>query len=106
MRLDAAQNVGVPTPQRRQRQSSDQFTGYMALMSKCIVTKPSSFQQDPTWFDVMVEECCPFTKFWEILGQVDLFWDFDSLSKEEHKMKQRSQDLIPFLGPSWVFGIM
>jgi hypothetical protein len=36
--------------------------------------------------------------FWEILGQVDLFWDFDNLLKEEHKMKQRSWDLRPFLG--------
>jgi hypothetical protein len=56
--LDAAQNVGAPTSQRRQRQSPDQFTGYMTLMSKCIVTGPSSFQeavQDPTWVDAMVE---------------------------------------------------
>jgi hypothetical protein len=50
--------------------------------------------------------CWPFTKFWEILGQVELFWDFDSLSKEERKMKQRSWDLNPFLGPFWVFGNM
>jgi hypothetical protein len=58
LRLDAAQNVGAPTSQRRQRQSPDRFTGYMALMRKCIVTKPSSFQeavQDPTWVDAMVE---------------------------------------------------
>jgi hypothetical protein len=27
----------------------------------------------------------------------DLFWDFDGLSKVEHKMKQRSRDLGPFL---------
>jgi hypothetical protein len=27
--------------------------------------------------------CWPLTKFWEILGHIDLFWDFDSLSKEE-----------------------
>jgi hypothetical protein len=25
------------------------------------------------------DECWPLTMFWEILGQVDLFWDFDSL---------------------------
>ena len=31
----------------------------------------------------------------------DLFWDFDMLSKAEHKMKQRSGDLSPFLG---IFG--
>jgi hypothetical protein len=45
--------------------------------------------------------CYPLTKFWEILGQVDLFWDFDSLSKT----KQRSWDLDPFLGPFWDLGI-
>jgi hypothetical protein len=43
LRLDVAQNVGAPTSQRRQRQSPDRFAGYMALMSKCIVTEPSSF---------------------------------------------------------------
>ena len=43
LRLDAAENVGAPTSQRRQRQSLDRFTRYMALMSKCIVTEPSSF---------------------------------------------------------------
>jgi hypothetical protein len=45
LRLDVAQNVGAPTSQRRQRQSPDRFTGYMALMRKCIVTEPSSFQE-------------------------------------------------------------
>jgi hypothetical protein len=35
---------------------------------------------------------------WEFLGHVDLFWDFESMSKEEHKTKQRSRDLGPFLG--------
>ena len=45
LKLDAAQNVGVPTSQRRQRQSPDRFTGYMALMSKCIMTEPSSFEE-------------------------------------------------------------
>jgi hypothetical protein len=50
--------------------------------------------------------CWPLTKFWEILGHSDLFWDFDSLSKEERKMKQRSRDLNPLLGPFWVFEIM
>ena len=44
------------------------------------------------------------TKFWEILGHSDLFWDFDSLSKEEHKMKWISRDLGPLLGPFWVLG--
>jgi hypothetical protein len=43
LRLDAAQNIGALISQRRQRQSSDRFVGYMALMRKCIVTEPSSF---------------------------------------------------------------
>jgi hypothetical protein len=43
--------------------------------------------------------CCPLTKSWEFLGHVDLFWDFDSLSKEERKSKRRSQDLDCILGP-------
>ena len=57
--LNVAQNVGVPTSQCRQRQTPDRFAGYMALMRKCIVTEPSSFQEaveDPTWVDAMVEE--------------------------------------------------
>jgi hypothetical protein len=45
LRLDVAQNVGAPTSQRRQRQSPDRFTGYMAFMRKCIVIEPSSFQE-------------------------------------------------------------
>ena len=49
--------------------------------------------------------CWPLTMFWEILGQSDLFWDFDSLSKMKRKMKQRSWDLGPFLGPFWDLGI-
>ena len=44
LNLDAAQNVGVPTSQCRQIQSPNQFTRYMALMSKCIVIEPSSFE--------------------------------------------------------------
>jgi hypothetical protein len=43
--------------------------------------------------------CWPLTKSWEFLGHVDLFWDFDILSKEERKSKRRSRDLGPFLGP-------
>jgi hypothetical protein len=39
------------------------------------------------------------------LVKFDLFWDFDNLSKEERKMKQRSRDLGPFLGPFWDLGI-
>jgi hypothetical protein len=50
--------------------------------------------------------CWPLTKFWEIFGHIDLFWDFDSLSKEERKTKQRSRDLDPLLDPFWVLGNM
>jgi hypothetical protein len=44
----------------------------MALMRKCIVTEPYSFQevmQDPTWFDAMVEEYDSIVKnsAWEIV---------------------------------------
>jgi hypothetical protein len=72
LRLDAAQNVGAPTSQCRQIQSPDRFNGYMALMSKCIVTEPSSFEeamQDPTWVDSMVEEYDSIVKknAWEIV---------------------------------------
>ena len=57
LRLDATEHVGAPTSLRRQRQSPDRFTGYMALMSKCIVTEPSSFEeavQQPIWVDARV----------------------------------------------------
>jgi hypothetical protein len=72
LRLDVAQNVGAPTSQHRQRQSHDQFTRYVALMRKCIVTEPYSFQksvQDPTWVDAMVEEYDSIVKnnAWEIV---------------------------------------
>ena len=72
LKLDVSQNVGVPTLQRRQRQSPYRFTGYMALMSKCIMTEPSSFQeavQDPTWVDAMVEEYDSIVRnsAWEIV---------------------------------------
>ena len=51
LKVDVAQNVGVPTSQHRQRQSPDRYNGYMALVSKCIVIEPSSFEeavQEPT----------------------------------------------------------
>jgi hypothetical protein len=69
-RLDAVQNI--PISQRRQRQSPDRFVGYMALMSKCIVIEPSSFQEvvkDPTWVDAMVEEYDSIIKksVWDIV---------------------------------------
>ena len=56
---DARENVGAPTSQRRQRRSHERYTGYMALMSKCVVTEPSFFEEDvedPAWVDAMVEE--------------------------------------------------
>ena len=45
LKVDATQNVGVPTSQRRQRQSPDRYTRYMALMSKCIMAEPSYFEE-------------------------------------------------------------
>ena len=54
---DAKKVVGPPTAQRRQRQSPDRYTRYMALMIKCVVTEPSSFEEtveDPAWVDTMV----------------------------------------------------
>ena len=32
LRLNVAQNVGAPTSKHKQRESPDQFTGYMALV--------------------------------------------------------------------------
>ena len=53
---DAEKVVGPPTAQCRQRQSPDRYTRYMALVRKCVVTEPSSFEEameDPTWVDAM-----------------------------------------------------
>ena len=75
LKLDVAQNVGVPTSQRRQRQSPDPYTRYMVLMSKCIVTEPYSFEeavQEPTWVDAMVEEYDSIVRnsAWEIVPRL------------------------------------
>ena len=69
---DSEKVVGPPTTQHRQRQSPDQYTGYMALMSKCVVTEPSSFEEtmeDPAWVDAMVEEYDSIVRnsAWEIV---------------------------------------
>ena len=69
---DAEKVVGAPTSQHRQRQSPDRYTGYMALVSKCIMTEPSSFKEvveDPAWVDAMVEEYESIVKnsAWEIV---------------------------------------
>ena len=59
LRLDVVEHVVAPTSLHKQRQSLDKFTGYMALMSKCIVTELSSFEeavQQPIWVDATVEE--------------------------------------------------
>eukprot|EP00253_Pinus_taeda_P005883 PITA_05883 len=68
---DAEKVVG-PTAQRRQRQSVDRYIGYMALMSKCVVTEPSSFEEaveDPAWVDAMMEEYDSIVRnsAWEIV---------------------------------------
>ena len=74
--LDAEKIVGAPTSQRRQRQSPDRYTRYMALMSKCIVTEPSSFEEvveDPSWVDSMVEEYDSIVRnsAWEIVPRLE-----------------------------------
>ena len=56
---DARENVGAPTSQRRQRRSPESYTRYMAIMSKCVVTEPSSFKEEVqhrVCVDAMVEE--------------------------------------------------
>eukprot|EP00253_Pinus_taeda_P030149 PITA_30149 len=56
---DAEKVVGQPIAQCRQRQSPDRYTRYMALMRRCVVTEPSSFEEaveDPPWVYAMVEE--------------------------------------------------
>eukprot|EP00253_Pinus_taeda_P024765 PITA_24765 len=56
---DARENVGAPSSQRRQRQSPERYTGYMALVGECVETEPSSIEeamQQPIWVDAMVEE--------------------------------------------------
>ena len=72
LNIDAENIVGAPTSQHRQRESPDRYTGYMALMSKCIMTEPSSFEEaveDPAWVDSMVEEYDSTVKniAWEIV---------------------------------------
>ena len=69
---DAEKVVGPPTTQRRQRQSPNRYTRYMALVRKCVVTEPSSFKEvveDPTWVDTMVEEYDSIVRnsAWEIV---------------------------------------
>ena len=69
---EAEKVVGPPTAQRRQRQSPDWYTGYMALVRKCVVTEPSSFEEaveDPAWVDAMVEEYDSIVRnsAWEIV---------------------------------------
>ena len=73
---DVEKIVGAPASQRRQRQSPDRYTGYMALMSKCIVTEPSSFEEtveDPAWVDAMVEEYDSIVRnnAWEIVPRLE-----------------------------------
>jgi len=73
---DAEKVVGPPTTQRGQRQSLDRYTGYMDLMSKCVVTEPSSFEEvveDLAWVDAMVEEYDSIVKnsAWEIVPRLE-----------------------------------
>ena len=73
---DAEKVVGPPTAQRRQRKSPDRYTGYMALVSKCVVTEPSSFEEaveDPAWVEAMVEEYDSIVRnsAWEIVARLE-----------------------------------
>eukprot|EP00253_Pinus_taeda_P002483 PITA_02483 len=57
--MDARENVGHPSSQRRHRRSPERYTSYMALVGECVETKPSSFEdavQQLVWVDAMVEE--------------------------------------------------
>ena len=57
--MDARENVGETSSQRRQRRSLERYTGYMALAGECVETEPSSFEealQQPIWVDAMVED--------------------------------------------------
>ena len=76
LNLDAEKVVGPPTTQCRQRQSPDRYTGYMALVSKCVVTEPSSFEEaveDLAWVDAMVEEYDSIVRnsAWEIVPRLE-----------------------------------
>ena len=56
--IDATDHVGAPKSHRRNRRFPYRYTGYIALMSECIVTELSSFEeavQQPTWVDAMVD---------------------------------------------------
>ena len=73
---DAEKVVGPPTTQRRQRQSPDRYTRYMALVSQCVVTKPSSFEEaveEPSWVDSMIEEYDSIVRnsAWEIVPRLE-----------------------------------
>jgi len=43
--MDAWENVGQPSSQRRQRRSPKRYTGYMALVGECVDIEPSSFEE-------------------------------------------------------------
>ena len=50
----------------------ERYTGYMALMSRCVETTPSSFEealQRPVWVDAMVEEydSIVHNNFWDLI---------------------------------------
>jgi len=69
---DTRENVGAPTSQRKQRRSSDRYTRYMALMSGCVDTDLSSFEeavQQLVWVDARVEEYDFIVRnsFWDVV---------------------------------------
>jgi len=42
---DSRESLGAPTFECRQRRSPERYTGYMALMSGCVLTNPYSFEE-------------------------------------------------------------
>ena len=68
--MDARENAGQASSQRRERRSPERYTSYMALFGECVDTEPSSFEevvQQLVWVDAMVEEydCIVQNNVWE-----------------------------------------
>ena len=67
--------MGAPTSQCRHRRSPKRYTGYMDLMSGCVETKSSSFEevvQQPVWVDAMVEKYESIVKnnVWDVVPRL------------------------------------
>ena len=113
---DAEKVVGPPTTQRGQRQSLDRYTGYMDLMSKCVVTEPSSFEEameDPAWVDTMVEEYDSIVKnsAWQIVPRsegklvVGLRWIYKVKQAVDRSVEKYKEIFVVARGFSQIEGI-